>query len=256
MYEHATNLDIRFTVGTRTTGLTYYSPRDNLKQLSSKMKESGNLETPTKTKEPSADDYHLEPSYLTWLEKETQHCWRHGRFQDDPDRYALPFFNRNPDWTISLMSGWLMYRFLCHSENSFDELRSSSSLFPQLTAMSAAAFAYGGLHLLAWNAPFHAPIFGLLWKISGITTASLVLLPLLIVVILLVIRSADGPDKEYRQYLAVVVTALLCIGILFFALLYVFARVYLVVESFLSLAYLPKSALTTPNFSLYFPHIG
>lgn len=52
------------------------------------------------------------------------------------------------------------------------------------------------------------------------------------------------------------VVVLLYVGGAFFAVLYVFARVDLVVESFLSLAYLPESVLTTPKFSLYFPHIG
>lgn len=35
------------------------------------------------------------------------------------------------------------------------------------------ALVYGGLHLLAWNAPFHTRVEETLWKISGISVASI-----------------------------------------------------------------------------------
>jgi hypothetical protein len=38
--------------------------------------------------------------------------------------------------------------------------------------------------------------------------------------------------------------------------LYVVARVYLVVESFVNLSHLPESAYEVPRWSLYVPHIG
>ncbi|KAK0647995.1 hypothetical protein B0T16DRAFT_407565 [Cercophora newfieldiana] len=38
--------------------------------------------------------------------------------------------------------------------------------------------------------------------------------------------------------------------------LYLLARVYLVVESFINLSHLPKSAYEMPAWSLYVPHIG
>jgi hypothetical protein len=61
---------------------------------------------------------------------------------------------------------------------------------------------------------------------------------------------------RFRGLLAEFAAALSGLGISIFAVLYVSARVYLVVESFFSLAYLPESVFTTPNFSLYFPHVG
>jgi hypothetical protein len=69
-------------------------------------------------------------------------------------------------------------------------------------------------------------------------------------------RSAYTAYDTIIGWLTMFAVALLWLGLFCFTLLYGFARVYLVVESFLSLAYLPESTLTTPNFSLYFPHIG
>jgi hypothetical protein len=122
--------------------------------------------------------------------------------------------------------------------------------------MSAAAFMYGGLHLLAWNAAFHAPIYGLLWKVSGITTANLGIIPLLAGLILLISRGSIRYTTPRRCTPYRVVLVLLCLLTYSFTLLYVLARVYLVVESFLDLAYVPESVLVTPNIVLYIPHLG
>jgi hypothetical protein len=48
---------------------------------------------------------------------------------------------------------------------------------------------------------------------------------------------------------------LTCMTPLFAAGLYIFARVYLIVESFLNLAYLEESTFVVPNWLQYMPHI-
>ena len=42
---------------------------------------------------------------------------------------------------------------------------------------------------------------------------------------------------------------------MFLAVLYTTARVYLVVECFINLKYLPEAAYLVPEWSRYFPHI-
>lgn len=41
-----------------------------------------------------------------------------------------------------------------------------------------------------------------------------------------------------------------------FGVLFLFARVYLIVECFLNLTHLPSSAYQDPSWTQYFPHIG
>lgn len=89
-------------------------------------------------------------------------------------------------------------------------------------------------------------------ELSGITTASLGAVRLLGTLT----PSPDISLNRSLQYLWSPVIILLSVGTFGFALLYVLARVYLVVESFLNLAYLPDSVFATPNFALYFPHLG
>jgi hypothetical protein len=259
MYETTPNYSyIRLTVGTGRIGLTYYLSCKKLKQLISRLDESEYLKddrpTSAKTNDSPTDNYHLERSYLIWLNrlslvaKSRLDVFSQAR----PPR---PFVDRVHDWTFRMNPSEDDKSFT--PADIFELLASSSYLIPQLSAMSVAAFIYGGLHLLAWNAPFRAPIYSLLWKISGITTASLGIFPLLALLNYSDLIFWPGvPEGRWRSACLETTMVVAYTGAWLLALLYASGRVYLVVESFLSLAYLPESVCTTPNFSLYFPHIG
>jgi hypothetical protein len=261
MYKNITKPEIRFSVGTWRKGLTYYLSHDKLMNLRPRFNGSGNSNDDgpalAKTDDPPAYNYRLERSYLVWIQKKYDCVF-------DPYYMPwiatpLPFVDRIHDWTLrrDMFSEMSHYVKECETWKDFFEIsRSSITLFPQLLAMSAASLVYGGLHLLAWNAPFRTPIYGLLWKTSGITVASLGAILLLVIPLYLMYRYTGVEFIGYRKLLALVATVLLYLALFCLTLLYVFARIYLVVESFLSLAYLPESVCTTPNFSLYFPHIG
>jgi hypothetical protein len=250
MYKHSTSSTIRLTIGTERAGLTYYLSRRRLEQLSSG---SHGYMVPTR-----ADDYHLEGSYLLWLD-ELSLTPAFDQELCSTKRPPRPFVDRVHDWAFRMNPRIEAGHFFNTVEDLWEHSDATLGVLPQLLTMSVAALVYGGLHLLAWNAPFHAPVYGLLWKISGITIASLGVLPILAGLTFLFfiwIDSSDSVKCALRESFEWVLFLMLYVGTILFALLYVFARVYLVVESFLSLAYLPESALTTPNFSLYFPHIG
>ncbi|KAK6003984.1 hypothetical protein QM012_008834 [Aureobasidium pullulans] len=174
------------------------------------------------------------------------------------DRPPRPFVDRVHDWTFRLHPRIDPHCLVEGNDNIIRVLEEWGILarLPEWLAMSAAAFIYGGLHLLAWDAPFHTPIYGLLWKISGITVASLGIIPPLLSVANTLRNSKHQTESRLAGNLLACLSSLIVLVMLLFAPLYVFARVYLVVESCLSLAYLPESVLVTPNFSLYFPHIG
>ncbi|KAL2029303.1 hypothetical protein VTO58DRAFT_108495 [Aureobasidium pullulans] len=69
-----------------------------------------------------------------------------------------PSSHRIKNWSISSDSVGVAVQF--------EEPLSSITL-------SVVALVYGGLHLVAWNAPFNTRIEGILWKISGISVASI-----------------------------------------------------------------------------------
>ena len=138
------------------------------------------------------------------------------------------------------------------------------------------ALVYGGLHLLAWNAPFHTRVEETLWKISGIFVASIGPMSIAYAGLLSVTdklfrhidrlwlsgRWATSRTRERPKVIEFLnvsediiekITQFLGVSYLLF---YLFARVYLVVECFIEVAYLPDSAFTTPVFTRYIPHLG
>lgn len=138
-------------------------------------------------------------------------------------------------------------------------------------SFTIASLAYGGLHLLAWNAPFPSFNQSALWKGSGVLIASsgLILVGMLLTALAwgLVYDALDRTEKvkKYRKWYPILLTMffllvlLLGIGAIAFVCLlpvYVLARGYLVVESIIQLMHLPDSAYMLPQWSKYFPHIS
>ena len=120
--------------------------------------------------------------------------------------------------------------------------------------IAVAIFIYGGLHLLAWNAPFASTAQKVLWRFSGTCVASSGIFGL---AIMLTMRKSMlwGPDTlEGILNLYTLISFPFVVLVAVSAL--VLARTFLVVECFLQLAHLPQSAYQLPSWSQYFPHIG
>jgi uncharacterized membrane protein len=138
---------------------------------------------------------------------------------------------------------------------------------------AVAGAIYGGLHMFGWNAPFTSHPQLLLWRISSITiTASGLFIPLMGLThwAIEVITEKGGAGLSFdegeiswlrmlRSYCWLVfrlaVVALLFVLLMAGALFYLFARAYLVVECFISLAYLPDSAFKQPAWIVCILHI-
>jgi hypothetical protein len=165
-------------------------------------------------------------------------------------------YDRSPNWPSSQ-----------HLE--FQNRDSSLAIF---LGFCLAGLVYGGLHLLAWDAPFPSHIEDKLWRSSGILLASsgfICALFLLVVAPFLlghewVVQTSFWQGLKTRlgrryKPLANIVSnfGLFATGISVFLLAcaYVGARGYLVVESFLQLVHLPDSAYALPGWSQYYPHI-
>ena len=133
---------------------------------------------------------------------------------------------------------------------------------------------YGGLHLLAWNAPFSTRAELVLWRLAA---AAVACMPLYTVPLtasfhraartmteFLSRRKAEGVypaetsserrRRRFREIFAVIVILGASISPLLW-LLYVFGRVYLVVECFKNVAHLPEGAFQDVAWPAYLPHI-
>lgn len=137
----------------------------------------------------------------------------------------------------------------------------------------SSSVIYGGLHMLAWNAPFQTKTEQILWRISSPT----------MMVYGVLLRGFDLWDtyrygntgvklpvkwngNEKRDFAPFVAKVLMGVIYLFqnflvvvvscATLLYLLARIYLVVECFLSLFYSPPGLFRQPNWGPYFPHIS
>ena len=117
---------------------------------------------------------------------------------------------------------------------------------PLALGFSVAALIYGGLHALAWFAQFNSPTEQFLWRLS----ASVVMGGTPILLAIFNIR------KQLDYYTGDAARKCLkTLGIVG-AVVYILARLYLVVECFIQLTHLPAGVYDMPLWSTYFPHIG
>lgn len=136
--------------------------------------------------------------------------------------------------------------------------------------------SYGGIHLFAWNGPFRTLGETRLWRYSGILTASPVALLLAYLALLSVwalfwklihwpgmylarLRASETQEASYDGVRDMLFyrgrfpfLALVCI----YAIAMLLARFYIVVQSFVTLAYLPEEVYEVPSWIQFFPHFG
>jgi hypothetical protein len=119
-----------------------------------------------------------------------------------------------------------------------------------------AGLFYGGVHLIVWNRPFRGRTDELLWKSSSIT----ILVSGIVAMILELAQNFAAInrqiDRTVWRFAAKASGHASTVGYCLFAPLYIFARVFIIVECFLDVFHLPDSAFGTPRWSQYFPHIG
>lgn len=134
-------------------------------------------------------------------------------------------------------------------------------LKPVTLGFSLAGFAYGLLHLSAWSAPFPSAVQRLLWKLSSFTLVSS---GIVVIVLTAMLELAPRLFRTFRYRIWDVFSELIGLSSLLFllfvvgaySLLYIFVRICLVVECFLSLTHLPDAIFKVPQWSTYFPHIS
>lgn len=131
----------------------------------------------------------------------------------------------------------------------------------------AGPIIYGGLHALAWTAEFPSRAEKLVWQISVVAVMGGMLGPMVIVIGSEILSQSNiGDDTTYFLPMSVGESAaniltwiFICTFVGLFLglfLLYVFGRIYFIVESFIQLFHLPPGVYDVPAWSQYIPHMS
>ncbi|KUJ16290.1 uncharacterized protein LY89DRAFT_719043 [Mollisia scopiformis] len=133
----------------------------------------------------------------------------------------------------------------------------------------SAGIIYGGLHALAWNAPFSSPAQQLVWRISSVLIMAIGVGAVVVVVLRQALMGISTgvaslfeglPGGDCANVLGsmfsylVYFSSLLLIAL--FLLAYVFARAYLVVECFINISHLPVGVYTVAQGANYIFHFS
>lgn len=137
------------------------------------------------------------------------------------------------------------------------DLRPGDFDWKLLVALNASSVLYGGLHALAWNADFINRAQQHMWRLASSFVICFV--PLSTCVLLIEDLLTVGGEYKFKvmtrvnkfMYRYQLWQIFLASGLG----AYMWARVYLVVESFISLGHSPAGVYDLPTWSSYVPHI-
>ena len=123
-------------------------------------------------------------------------------------------------------------------------------------ALWFASMAFGGIHAAAWYDYFPTPIESWLWRCSAVYITWAGLVWLLINLAAHISKPFDDywnqlrmPQPPFANSIPIVGLSIIC------GILYTFARMYLVIEAFISIRKLPVSAYRTPEWTELIPHL-
>ena len=114
-----------------------------------------------------------------------------------------------------------------------------------LACSSSIRIVYVALHLIAWQVPFTSQIQRVLWRASSIFVTIYVPISCLTIFCTIMYLSLIKGKLESLSHR--VVLGLLILLCLLYFIFFVFARVYLLLECFISLPYPPKEVYEQPQ---------
>ena len=119
-----------------------------------------------------------------------------------------------------------------------------------------ASMAFGGMHAGAWYSYFPSQVEAWLWRFSALWITWCGLFWMLVNLVASMWKPFDdwwnrtrSPQPPFARSRVVVVVCFIC------GSLYTFARMYLVIEAFISIRKLPASAYQTPDWTQIIPHL-
>ncbi|CZR67162.1 uncharacterized protein PAC_17061 [Phialocephala subalpina] len=145
-------------------------------------------------------------------------------------------------------------RFISHgvAERLFKMLGRNLEIVPLAVGAVVGGTLFGGLHCLAWNFQFPTLDERLAWRVCSILTSSLPIVSLMLMVFWL---RMNPRDALLRRNESPVSRFIVGSSLIILLLTYILARLFLMVEIFRSLFYLPPEAFID-TWSGNFPHFG
>lgn len=128
-----------------------------------------------------------------------------------------------------------------------------------IAALCVCSF-YGAVHITAWNFRFPTAIECILWRVACIDTIAGTISLLTLFSVVIYLREHDSkrlvnafwtPEPGWMSYLF---RSLMVVGLLNVPLFFA-SRIYIVLETFISLRYVPKTIYQTVQWTDYIPHI-
>lgn len=149
-----------------------------------------------------------------------------------------------------------LFRRRSSRAHDFPKLGSWRSDWALYIVFAMIGSAYGGLHLLAWDAPFRTYAEQFLWRFSSLIIALTgVMVPASSIFWKIQEIAMSGLWEKVFLWLGRAYKLLYFVTVTIFIMAYPLARTYLVVECFINLAYLPSAAYQLPIWSAYIPHV-
>ncbi|TVY82104.1 hypothetical protein LSUE1_G004253 [Lachnellula suecica] len=153
----------------------------------------------------------------------------------------------------------------------------SKSFYSTWAAISFVVGLYGGLHIAAWNSHFPTVVEQVMWQISAILVAVSGTLALALIAIdrlpswgkesyikrwwkeIREVQHANSSRRNFFLTIEVIICSLLmfvlvaplAVGVI----AYIPARMFLVIEAFVSLRDMPVAIYETPNWTQWIPHL-
>lgn len=122
-------------------------------------------------------------------------------------------------------------------------------------ALWFASMTFGGIHAAAWNDHFPSGVESWMWRCSAAYIICSGLVWLLINFVAQISKPFDDywnrtrlPHAPFANSIPLIIVCGLC------GSLYTFARMYLVIEAFVSIRQLPVAAYLTPDWTQIIPH--
>ncbi|KAI5820355.1 hypothetical protein BZA77DRAFT_372483, partial [Pyronema omphalodes] len=147
-----------------------------------------------------------------------------------------------------------------------DLQRTSLGIFYFFLSAILISITYAGCHFTAWNSHFPTLTERTLWRGSCIVIASTIFVALLLCIFIFLIVGDKFEEESFHKYFSernIFIAKLLywvfsfsiVLIMLFLGLLYVAARIFIILEAFMSVRNLPLGAYDTVDWIEYFPHV-
>jgi len=134
------------------------------------------------------------------------------------------------------------------------ELYEDEELYAGLVLLFISA-AYGGIHATLWSSHFPSSTESLIWKCSAVVVGAGIILPLIVILWLYTDPEEHSGTRKVWYVISLIATAFVAVFVVAFCVCYVAARLFLVIEAFISLRSLLPAVYETPNWTQWLPHL-